>query len=215
MQKWEKNLLIIILILAILGALLGFAITKSEIRQVKFLANIDILGFLELALLLISIVCGTLDIYEIYYSRDQLGTAKFNLILTTKNRLRNLLIFFVVIMILEIAVFINSTDMHILPLCFITLILISLLIFHNKFDNGINENGILYCGIFHSLDDIESYKFEDENLLQMSIVVDFFCFKYNNTVKFNFDKEHKNDIESFLAERLISLSLLNEKADTF
>jgi hypothetical protein len=202
MQKWQKNLLIILIILAILGVLLGFAITNSEIGQVKFLANIDILGFLELALLLISIICGTLDIYEIYYSRSQLGTAKFNLILTTSNRLRNLLIFFVVIIILELIVFINSFDMHILPLCFITLILILLIIFHNKFDNGINENGILYFGIFHSLDDIESYNIEDELLLEMNIVVDFFWFKYNNLVKFNFDEKDKDGIEVFLEEKL-------------
>ena len=202
MQKWEKNLLIILLILTILGVLLGFAITKSEIGQVKFLANIDILGFIELALSLISIVCAILDIYEMHSSRNQLGTSKFNLIITTKNRLRNLLIFFAVIMILELAVFINSDDMHILPLCFITLILILLLVFHNRGDNGISENGILYCGIFHSLEDIESYKVEDELLLEINIVVDFFWFKYNNLVKFNFDEKDKDGIEFFLSERL-------------
>jgi len=92
--------------------------------------------------------------------------------------------------------------MHILPLCFITLILILLLVFHNRGDNGISENGILYCGIFHSLDDIESYKVEDELLLEINIVVDFFWFKYNNLVKFNFDEKDKDGIEFFLAERL-------------
>jgi len=202
MQKWEKNLLIILLILAILGALLGFAITKSEIGQVKFLANIDIFGFMELALLIISIVCAIFDIYEIHSSKNQLGTSKFNLIITTRNRFRNLLILFILIIIFELAVFIYSTDMYILPLFFITLILILLLVLHNRVDNGINENGILYCGIFHSLDDIESYKVEDELLLEMNIVVDFFWFKYNNLVKFNFDEKDKDGIEVFLAEKL-------------
>ena len=202
MQKWEKCLLIILLILGILGALIGFSINKFEIEQAKVLADIDILGFIELILLIISIICGALDIYEVYSSKNQLGTAKFNLILTKKNRLRNLLIFFIFLLIFEFVVFINSTDLHILPLFSITLILVLLLVYHNKFDSGINENGILYCGIFHSLDDIVSYKLVDETLLEMNILVDFFWFKYNNLVRFNFDEKDKDNIEVFLAEKL-------------
>jgi hypothetical protein len=36
----------------------------------------------------------------------------------------------------------------------------------------------------------------------MNIVVDFFWFKYNNLVKFNFDEKDKDGIEVFLEEKL-------------
>jgi hypothetical protein len=36
----------------------------------------------------------------------------------------------------------------------------------------------------------------------MNVLSKLFGFKYNNEIKFNFDREFKEDIESFLAERL-------------
>jgi len=73
---------------------------------------------------------------------------------------------------------------------------------HYKANNGISENGILHWGIYHNWNDVKSYKIENETLLVMNILSKSFGFKYNNEIKFNFDREFKDNIESFLAERL-------------
>ena len=66
MQKWQKVFLVILFILAFLGAIIGFIMTYSGFGQINVFAEIDILGFFELILLFVAIICGIVDIYEIY-----------------------------------------------------------------------------------------------------------------------------------------------------
>ena len=89
-----------------------------------------------------------------------------------------------------------------LPLCFMILIITLIQGFHYKAANGIGENGILHWGIYHSWNDVKSYKIENETVLEMNVLCKSCGFKYNNEIKFDFDKKDKDDIERFLAERL-------------
>lgn len=202
MQKWQKLLLIILCILAVFGGLIGFIITNSGIGDVKVFSNLDVFGLIELILLIISIVCGILDIYETHESKNEFGIPKYNLIIKTKNKLKTIIILFVLTSIIELIIFINLLDIHILPLLFITIILALILVFRNMSSNGLGENGILYCGIYHNWEDVKSLKIQDETLLEMNILINFFGFEYNNIVKFNFDEKDRSDIEIFLKERL-------------
>ena len=202
MQKWQKVLLITIFISAILGTFIGSTMTKSGIGEIKIWSDLDIFGFLELILLLISIVCSILDIYETYESKNEFGTVKFKIMIHAQNRLDNILISLVLITIFELVALFTSSDMHIIPLLLITIILTFMLIFHNRVNNGINENGILYCGIYHNWEDVKSYKFENETLLELNILIDFLWFDYNNIIKFTFENTDKEAIEKLLAERL-------------
>lgn len=74
--------------------------------------------------------------------------------------------------------------------------------FRYRVDNGIGENGILHWGEYHSWNDVKSYKFENEKIIEMDVVSKLFGFKYNNEIKFEFDKKDRDDIERFLVERL-------------
>ena len=202
MQKWQKVLLITIFISAILGTFIGSTMTKSGIGEIKIWSDLDIFGFLELILLLISIVCSILDIYETYESKNEFGTVKFKIMIHAQNRLDNILISLVLITIFELVALFTTSDMHIIPLLLITIILTFMLIFHNRVNNGINENGILYCGIYHNWEDVKSHKFENETLLVLNILIDFLWFDYNNIIKFTFENTDKEAIEKLLAERL-------------
>lgn len=212
MQKWEKFLLASLFILAILGCLLGFAITKTGIGEVKVLADIDLFGLIELILLIIVVICTIFDIYETYEIKNQFCNTEFKVIMNTKNRFRNILIFLVLLSVFELGTFLKSIDMYMLPLFFITLILTYMFAFHNKLANCINDNGILYWGIYYSWEDVKSYKIKNQILLEMNIINNFFSFEYNNIIKLNFAEEDKAAIEEFITKKLYSVNL-GEKLD--
>lgn len=201
MQKWEKFLLLSLLILAILGGLIGFAMTKSGLGDLKILFNIDIFGLLELTLLIIVIICAIFDIYETYENKKDFDTVKFKVMISARNRLRNILIFLILVSFIELGLFSNPVDMYMLPLFFITLILTAIFAFHNEIDNGISDNGILHWGIFYTFDDVKSYSVENETLLKMTVTNNFFGFKYYNIIKFDFDKNNAEDMKKFLATK--------------
>lgn len=46
------------------------------------------------------------------------------------------------------------------------------------------------------------YKIQNETLLEMNVLAELCGFKYDNKIKFNIDKNDKNDIEIFLSEKL-------------
>ncbi|MFT8348802.1 hypothetical protein [Clostridium saccharoperbutylacetonicum] len=204
MQKWQKVFLIILFILASLGAIIGFIMTYSGFGEINVFAEIDILGFSELILLFVAIICGIVDIYEIYDCIKLFGARKFKLILTTQNRLNYILVFFAAISFLEFGELITSKDMHLLPLLFITLILTILFIFHIKSENGISDDGIIYCGIYHNLNDIKSYRIINNTILELNILINFFWFEYTNIIKFNLSEGDKNNVENFLAKKMQS-----------
>lgn len=202
MQKWRKVLLVGLLIMSIIGGLIGFAMGKSGIGEVKVWANIDMFSLFMLILLMIMVVCMIVDIYGIHKSKKQFGHAKFNVMIKTRKRSRNILIFLVLDTIFIFGMLLKSSDMHMLPLGGMVLIITLIQGLHYKASNGINEDGILYWGIYHSWNDIKSYKIENETLLEMNVLSKSCGFEYNNEIKFNFDKKDKADIEEFLVERL-------------
>lgn len=202
MQKWEKFLLISLFLLAIIGGFIGFAINESGIGEMKVLANTNISSLVAFILLVIVIACAIFDIYETFESKTEFGTTKFEVTLNTRNRFRNILIFLSLIAIFEFGAFLYSLDTQILPSFFITLILTFIFAFHNRVNNGINENGVLHWGIYHSWNDIKSHNIENENLLKLTVLNKFFCLEYNYAIKFNFFEKDKIDIEKFLAEKL-------------
>lgn len=202
MQKWEKFLLISLFILALLGSFTGFSIAKSGLGEVKVLANINLFNLLALILLVIVIACAIFDTYETFESKKQFGTSKFELILNTRNRFRNALIFLALATTLEFGVFLYSIDVQILPLFFISLILTLIFAFHSSINNGIGENGILHWGIYHNWADVQSHNVVDETLLELNVINNFFCFEYNYIIKFDFHKKDKQEIEKFLSEKL-------------
>jgi len=202
MQKWRKVLLVSIFIMAIIGGLIGFAMAKSGIGKEKVLANIDMFGIFMLILLIIIVICMIVDIHGIYKSKKQFGTAKFKVIIKTRKRLRNILIFLVLDTIFVFGMFLNSPDMHTLPSCFMILILTLMQGLHYRVENGIGENGVLHYGQYHDWNDVKSYEIRDETLLEMNVLGKSCGFKYNNKIKFDFDKKDKADMERFLAERL-------------
>ncbi len=206
MQKWEKFLLISLFILAILGGFIGFAITASGLGEVKVLANIDLSNLLALILLGIVVACAIFDTYETFESKKQFGTSQFELILNTRNRFRNALIFLGLTTILEFFVFLYSIDLQILPLFFISLILTLIFAYHSTINNGISENGILHWGIYHNWDDVQSHNIIGETLLELSVINSFFCFEYNCIIKFDFDEKDKQEIEKFLSEELCDVT---------
>ncbi|WP_238916738.1 hypothetical protein [Clostridium sp. YIM B02555] len=204
MQKWQKVFLVILFILAFLGAIIGFIMTYSGFGQINVFAEIDILGFFELILLFVAIICGIVDIYEIYDCIKLFGAKKFKLVLTTKNRLNYILVFFAAISLLEFGELITSKDMHLLPLLFITLILTTLFIIHVRSENGLSDNGIIYCGIYHNLADIKSYRIINNTILELNILINFFWFEYTNIIKFNLSEGDKNNVENFLTKKMQS-----------
>jgi uncharacterized membrane protein YobD (UPF0266 family) len=202
MQKWRKIVLIFALIMAIIGGIIGFSMEKSGMGKVKVLGNLDVFSIFMFSLLVFMVVCVTFDIYRINKGKKQFGNTKFEVTLKTRKRLRNVLIFFIVDTIFEFILFVTSIDMHILPACFMILLLTLMWGMHYIIGDGISENGILHWGTYHSWSDIKSYKIENETLLVMNILSKSLGFKYNNEIKFDFNREFKDDIESFLAEKL-------------
>ncbi|MCD2346171.1 DUF5673 domain-containing protein [Clostridium guangxiense] len=73
---------------------------------------------------------------------------------------------------------------------------------HYRAGNGIGENGILSFGVYHSWKDVKSYEIQNETLLEMNVLIKSCGFRYDNKIKFDFDKKGKNDIEIFLSEKL-------------
>ncbi|WP_297423054.1 DUF5673 domain-containing protein [Clostridium sp.] len=202
MQKWRKALIIFTLVMAIIGGLIGFAMGKTGLGKVKILGNLDVFSIFMFSLLVFMVGCLAFDIYKIHQGKKKFGNIKFEVTLKTRKRLRNVLIFFIVDTIFEFILFFTSIDMHILPACFMILLLTLMWTIHYITGDGISENGILHWGMYHSWSDIKSYKVENETLLEMNVLSKTFGFKYNNEIKFNFDREFKEHIESFLVEKL-------------
>lgn len=202
MQKWEKFLLICLFILAIIGCFIGFILAESGLGEVKILADIDLSNLLAFIILAVVVACAIFDTYETLQSKTQLGSNKFEVTINGENKFRNALIFFALVTIFEFGVLLYSIDIQILPLFFISLILTYLFVMHNKINNGIGENGILYWGIYHNWSDIKSHNIENEGLLEINIVNSFFGFEYNYMIQFNLEENDKQEIENFLIEKL-------------
>jgi hypothetical protein len=203
MQKWRKYLLIYIFIMSIIGGLIGFAMGKSGLGKVKFFPNIDFFTLFMLIILIIMIVCLIVDIIKIYTSKKQFGSEKFKITIHTRNRLRNVLIFLVVDTIFIFGIVLCSDDIHMLPLGFMILILTSIQGSHYRIPDGISENGILYYGVYFSWNKVKDYEITGETLIEMNIVDKALgLIKYNNKIKFHFDKKDKNNIEKFLVAML-------------
>lgn len=202
MQKWEKFLILILLILALLGTLIGFTLTKFGIDKIKILADIDVFGLFEILLLIIVIFCAIFDIYETYECNNQFINSKVKVIAKSKTTFRNIFIFFIFLCILELGIFFYSFDIYILPLLFINLILTSMIFYHNSINDCINDDGLLYWGIYYNWNYINSYKLEEKTLLKINLINMFFIFEYNSEIQFNFDLEYRNDIEKLISENL-------------
>lgn len=203
MQKWRKYLLLYIFIMSIIGGLIGFAMAKSGIGKVKIFPNMDMFTLFMLIILLIMIVCLIVDIIKIRKSKKQFGSEKFKITIHTRKRLRNVLIFLVVDTIFIFGIVLCSDDIHMLPLGFMMLILTSIQGSHYRIPNGISENGILYYGVYFSWNKVKDYEITGETLIEMNIVDKALgLIKYNNKIKFDFDKKDKDNIERFLIDML-------------
>ncbi|EKQ51594.1 MULTISPECIES: DUF986 family protein [unclassified Clostridium] len=202
MQKWEKQLVIILFVLGILGGFIGVVMSKSGVGDIIVFDNIDIFGILELTLFLIVIACTAFDVYETLESRLLLGDEKFKVTLSSRNRLKYILIFLILSDICELGIFLNSIDMHLIPLFLITVLLTFMVALHSQTHDMIGEQGLLYCGIFHSWDDVKSCNITSEALLEMKIMNNFFSLEYENIIKFNIDEKDKKNIESYLEKKI-------------
>lgn len=212
MQTWKKFLLISLLIIAVVGALIGFIITKSGLGDVKILTNINIFTLIVLLLLLIAVTCGIFDAYETYESKQQLGDSKFGVKMQKINIFIASIVFLALVTLFEFGVFIESADINILLICFITLTLTLIFIIHSYIDNGFNENGLLHWGIFHSWADMQSYDISNDNLLKIIVINNFFTFEYSYIIKFNFYEKDKDEIEEFLSQVLSSMKNLESNS---
>jgi hypothetical protein len=202
MQKWKKAALAFILVMAIIGGLIGAAMGKSGVGRMKILGELDVLSIFMLSLLVFMVDCLVLDIFKILQGKKKFRSLKFEVTLKTRKSLRNVLILFILGTIFGFILFFTSIDMHMLPVCFMAFILTLMLAIHYIVGDGISENGILYLGTYHNWSEITSYKVENEVLLEMNLLSRVLGFKYNNRIKFYFDREFKEHIESFLAEKL-------------
>lgn len=142
------------------------------------------------------------DIYNIYKSKKQFGCAKFKLMPSTRKGLKNVLIFLAIDTMFIFGIFFIVSDMDLFPLCIIMLILTLMQGGHYRAGNGIGENGILSFGVYHSWKDVKSYEIQNETLLEMKVLIKSCGFKYDNKIKFDFDKKDKDYIEMFLSEKL-------------
>lgn len=202
MQEWRKVLLVGLFIMSIIGGLIGFFMAKSGMGKVNIWADVDVFTIFMLILLAIAFISIIIDIYRMHKSKIKFGYVKFKLMIKTRKRARNIFIFLILDTIFIFGLFLNSPTMHMFPLVVMILIQTFMHGLHYKANNGISENGILHWGIYHNWNDVKSYKIENETLLVMNILSKSFGFKYNNEIKFNFDRELKDDIESFLSERV-------------
>jgi|GEM_PF-1953787 len=204
MQKWRRGFFILFFIVVIIGGFVGFFMGKYNVTKIKVLGSMDVLEFFMLALLTIVVIIMIIDIHNTYKSKKQFGYAKFKLIPSARKRLRNVLIFLIIdtIFIFGVFLIVPDMDMDPFPLCFMMLILTLIQGVHYRAGNGIGESGILSFGIYHSWQDVKSYKFENETSLEMNVLIKSCGFKYNNKIKFDFDKNDRDNIEMFLSEKV-------------
>ena len=202
MQKWRKVLIAVLFVMSIIGGVIGFVMAKSGIGKLNIWADVDVFTLFMLILLVIAFIGIIIDVYGMHKSKIKFGYAKFELMIKTRKRLRNIFIFLIIDTIFVLGLFLDSPTMHMFPMVVIILIQTFMHGIHYKVNNGISENGILHWGIYHNWNDVKSYKIENETLLEMNVLSKVFGFKYNNEIKFNFDRELKDDIESFLSERV-------------
>jgi len=144
MQKWRKVVLMGTLVMVIIGGLIGFEMGKSGVGKVKVLVNIDVFSIFMFSLLVFMVGCVAFDIHRIHKGKKQFGNTKFEVTLKKRKRLRNVLIFFILDTIFEFILFFTSIDMHILPACFMILLLTLMWGIHYIIGDGISENGILH-----------------------------------------------------------------------
>lgn len=207
MQKWEKFLLLSLCILWVIGSLIGFAITSSGIGYKTILANIDIFSLLELVLLITVIACAAFDFYETFDSLKQFQSPKFKIIINTQKRQRNISIFLGFLCLFEFGVFFYFFDIYTLLLLLITIILTSILLYHNTLDNFIDDNGILYWGIYYTWNDIKSYNIKNEMLLEINILNILFGLEYHNIIQLSFKETEKDNLEKLIAKKLSSSTI--------
>lgn len=194
MTRLRKVLFVTILISMLIGGLIGLGVGK-----IRVIGDIDVFGIFMLSSLIIVFISAIYDIYKIFKSQKQFGITKFKVIPSTRNKSRNILFFLVLETIFIFAISLISEEYKTLPLAFSILILTIISGLHGFGNNGINEEGVLYCGVYYSWSNIKHYKVESETLLEIIISYKLFGKKIDNIIRFNFDSKHKDDINDFLS----------------
>lgn len=196
MSKFRKVLFIYILIVIAIGGFIGFFMAKPGVGKIRVMADINVYSIF---LLIIVAILAVYDIYKIYKSQKQFGITKFTVIASTQNRSRKILIFLIFDTILIFVISLISRDYKTLLLAFIVLISTIISGLHGLGDNGINEKGVLYCGVYYSWNNIKYCRVESETLLEIIVSYKLFGKKIDNIIRFNFDSKHKADINNFLS----------------
>ncbi|WP_297420294.1 hypothetical protein [Clostridium sp.] len=199
MPKLRKVLFIISFISMLIGGFVGFFMVKSGVGKIRVIADIDIFSIFMLFLLIIVTISAIYDVYKISKSQKQFGITKFTVIPNTRNRSRNILVFLILDTILVFAISLISREYKTLPLAFIVLISTIISGLHGFGNNGINENGVMYCGVYYSWSNIKYCRVESETLLEIIVSRKLYGRRWDDIIKFNFDSKHKDDINNFLS----------------
>jgi hypothetical protein len=189
----KNRAVIIVIVIGFLGIIIGF-LCKENILQKIFSV-----------LLVLAIFATIWDVYNAFRNKKYFGQTKWNVKnVKTNNITLGFAIIIAIIMlssmlIIPISVNNNLNDtLHtkLFAMYFIVYFIgWTAYLIHSLLPNEINEKGIMYWGVFHTWDDIDSYSFADRYFV--------ITLKPNNKkITFIVDKYEKEMIKNFLKEKL-------------
>ncbi|KHO63173.1 hypothetical protein THYS13_12870 [Thermoanaerobacter sp. YS13] len=174
---------------------------KKVIIATFIFALAIIIGLLEgenilqnfFSVLLVLVIFATIwDVFNVVKAKKDFGQTKWNI--KTNN---NSLVLAISMYVILIAASINANLKDTLHIKFLAMAFIGWIAYlvRSLIPNGINEKGIMHWGVFHTLDNIDSYSFTDKYLV--------ITLKPNNKkITFIVDKDKKEIIKNFLKEKL-------------
>lgn len=201
MLKRKRMLLIIFFMSAAAGVVLGVLLsgkTGSAAHMNGFSWAAAVFAVAALGAQIVSFL-------SIKKDQKQFGTSRFTVNIRRLKLLKLIFFLFLVLTAAVGAIAVASSDPALLPIFLLSAAIALMYGVRNNLDNGINENGVFYWGVFYAWDKAMRYKIEEmhhKTVLILEIKI------WSRGLDFDFDlnlilnPREKDEIERFVKEKV-------------
>lgn len=202
MQK-HKSVVFFFLLFAVLGFVFGTIFTDGEIASIR-ISKITALDLFEMVCLCIVSICVVFDFVKIDKDKKKFGQIKNNIknLYITRTRLGAIILACVVIF--EVIIFAFNPTLIIFLLTLMAAEFAVWFFYRNTQRNGVNENGILFWGVYYPWEKIKSYTIEASDHFSVVVSQKVFEKKYDEKLRFKVSSIEYSDVSNLIKESVIS-----------
>lgn len=201
MQKWRAVLFVFLGIFTILGFGIGILFVRTGIGSIK-ISRINLFDVFELVCLGAMSICVAFDLTKINRDRKKFGRLKNDINNLYAGRTRIGTIALLCLVIFEVVNFAFKPTLMLFLMIFVVAELALMFIYHDIQRSGVNENGILFWGVYYPWKQIKGYTEKAPDQINIVLRQKITGTKFENKIWIKVKNEEYDTVLDLFRERV-------------